>query len=376
MRIVYCIAGTYNSGGMERVLSNKVNFLVAHGYDIIVITTDQRNQKSFFSLDSRVKCYDLNINYEENNGKSFFNKLLHYPIKQYKHKKRLSALLKQLKPDITVSMFCNEVSFLPEIQDGSKKVLEIHFCRFKRLQYNRKGLWRLADTWRSRDEQKIVSHYDRFVTLTNEDNKYWGNIANSLVIPNAQTFRCADRAVLNQKKVIAVGRYTYQKGFDLLIHAWKIVAQQRPDWKLSIVGDGELREYLDNLIKEEQLQHSVELSPVTTNIEQIYKDASILVMSSRYEGFGMVLLEAQTVGLPTISFDCKCGPSEIIVNGENGYLIEEGDIEGMAQRVLQLIENEALRKRMGENAYNNALRFSEDVVMSKWERLFKEVVYG
>lgn len=361
---------------MERVLSNKVNFLVAHGYDIIVITTDQRNQKSFFSLDSRVKCYDLNINYEENNGKSFFNKLLHYPIKQYKHKKRLSALLKQLKPDITVSMFCNEVSFLPEIQDGSKKVLEIHFCRFKRLQYNRKGLWRLADTWRSRDEQKIVSHYDRFVTLTNEDNKYWGNIANSLVIPNAQTFRCADRAVLNQKKVIAVGRYTYQKGFDLLIHAWKIVAQQRPDWKLSIVGDGELREYLDNLIKEEQLQHSVELSPVTTNIEQIYKDASILVMSSRYEGFGMVLLEAQTVGLPTISFDCKCGPSEIIVNGENGYLIEEGDIEGMAQRVLQLIENEALRKRMGENAYNNALRFSEDVVMSKWERLFKEVVYG
>lgn len=376
MRIVYCIAGTYNSGGMERVLSNKVNFLVAHGYDIIVITTDQRNQKSFFPLDSRVKCYDLNINYEKNNGKSFFNKLLHYPIKQYKHKKRLSALLKQLKPDITVSMFCNEVSFLPKIQDGSKKVLEIHFCRFKRLQYNRKGLWRLADIWRSRNEQKIVSHYDRFVTLTNEDNKYWGNIANSFVIPNAQTFRCADRAVLNQKKVIAVGRYTYQKGFDLLIHAWKMVAQQRPDWKLSIVGDGELREYLDNLIKEEQLQYSVELSPVTTNIEQIYKDASILVMSSRYEGFGMVLLEAQTVGLPTISFDCKCGPSEIIVNGENGYLVEEGDFEGMAQRILQLIENESLRKRMGENAYNNALRFSEDVVMSKWERLFKEVVYG
>lgn len=376
MRIVYCIAATYNSGGMERVLSNKVNFLVARGYEIIVITTDQRNQKSFFPLDSRVKCYDLNINYEENNGKSFFNKLLHYPIKQYKHKKRLSALLKQLRPDITVSMFCNEVSFLPEIQDGSKKVLEIHFCRFKRLQYNRKGLWRLADTWRSRNEQKIVSYYDRFVTLTNEDNKYWGNIANSLVIPNAQTFRCADRAVLNQKKVIAVGRYTYQKGFDLLIHAWKMVAQQKPDWKLSIVGDGELRENLDNLIKEEQLQHSVELSPVTTNIEQIYKDASILVMSSRYEGFGMVLLEAQTVGLPTISFDCKCGPSEIIVNGENGYLIEEGDIEGMAQKILQLIENESLRKRMGENAYNNALRFSEDVVMSKWERLFKEVVYG
>ena len=134
MKIVYCIAGTYNSGGMERVLANKANYLVRKGYEVVIVTTDQRGQKPFFSLDQCICCYDLGINYEENNGKSFVNKLIHYPFKQWKHKKRLSALLKELKADIEISMFCNDASLLPSIQDGSRKVLEIHFSRFKRLQ--------------------------------------------------------------------------------------------------------------------------------------------------------------------------------------------------------------------------------------------------
>ena len=104
MRIAYLIAGTYNSGGMERVLANKANYLVAHGYEVIIITTDQRGQKPFFHLDQRIKCYDLGINYEENNGKSFFNKVMHYPFKQWKHKKRLSELLNKLHADVVVNV--------------------------------------------------------------------------------------------------------------------------------------------------------------------------------------------------------------------------------------------------------------------------------
>ena len=112
MKIVYCIAGTYNSGGMERVLANKANYLVSHGYEVVIITTDQREKQSFFELDQRINCCDLRINYEENNGKSFLNKLANYPFKQWKHRKRLTACLKQLKADIVVSMFCNDASFL------------------------------------------------------------------------------------------------------------------------------------------------------------------------------------------------------------------------------------------------------------------------
>ena len=130
MKILYCIAGTYNSGGMERVLANKANWLVNHGYEVTIVTTDQKGRRPFFSLDERIVCYDLGIGYEENNGKSFLNKLLRYPYKQYKHRKRLAALIKQIKPDITISMFCNDVSILPRIKDKSKKILEIHFSKF------------------------------------------------------------------------------------------------------------------------------------------------------------------------------------------------------------------------------------------------------
>ena len=133
MRIAYLIAGTYNSGGMERVLANKANYLVAHGYEVIIITTDQRGQKPFFPLDQRIKCYDLGINYEENNGKSFFNKVLHYPFKQWRHKKRLSELLNKLHADVVVSMFCNDASILPQIGVGGS------FLSFQKIAIWQKG---------------------------------------------------------------------------------------------------------------------------------------------------------------------------------------------------------------------------------------------
>lgn len=370
MKLLYCISGTYNSGGMERVLSNKANYLAARGYDIVIVTTDQRGKKPFFPLDKRIKCIDIAVNYETNNGKSFFNKLIHYPFKQIKHKYRLERIIRAEKPDIVISMFCNDVSFLPSIKDGSKKVLEIHFSRFKRLQYDRKGLWRLADKWRNRNEAKQVSRFDKFVVLTNEDKKYWGNLSNIFVIPNAQTFVCGQPVPLIQKKVVAIGRYTYQKGFDLLLKAWALVCMHVTGWQLHIVGDGELREALQRQVSELGLEKNVCLCPATTDIKTVYQQASLLVMSSRYEGFGMVLLEAQTAGVPVVSFDCKCGPSEIIKDGITGYLIPEGDIQGMADKILTLISNEGLRKKIGKQAFDDSSRFSEERIMKLWVDLF------
>src|SRR5574344_1117230 len=188
MKILYCIAGTYNSGGMERVLANKANYLSAHGYEIYIVTTDQQNRPSFFDLDKRITCLDLGINYASNNGRSFWLKLLQYPYKQLLHRFSLSKTLQTIRPDITISMFCNDVSFLPRIKDGSKKILEIHFSKFKKLQYGRKGLWRLADEWRTECEDWQVKRYDRFVVLTEEDKSYWGELDNIQVIPNARSF--------------------------------------------------------------------------------------------------------------------------------------------------------------------------------------------
>lgn len=370
MKIIYCIAGTCHSGGMERVLANKANYLTGHGYEVVIVTTDQQGLPPFFPLAEQIRCIDLGINYEENNGKSFANKLLHYPLKQYRHQKRLAAILKREKPDITVSMFCNDAGFITRINDGSKKVLEIHFSKFKRLQYNRKGLWRLADLWRSRQDEKTVRRFDKFVVLTEEDKGYWGNLPNITVIPNANTFATSQAAALENKKVIAIGRYTYQKGFERLIEAWNILSPGFPGWKLDIIGNGEERDKLQDLIHAYHLDGQVTLVSPTKSIDKVYLDASVLVMSSRYEGLPMVLLEAQAFGLPIVSFACKCGPKDIVANGETGFLVEESDIEGLARQLVKVMKDKNLRKQMGRKAKEASLRYAEDAVMAKWTALF------
>ena len=357
MKLLYCIAGTCHSGGMERVLANKANYLARHGYEVVIVTTDQRGLPPFFPLDGQIRCIDLGINYEENNGKPFANKLLHYPLKQYRHKKRLAAILEQEKPDVTISMFCNDAGFITRINDGSKKVLEIHFSKFKRLQYNRKGLWRLADLWRSKQDEKTVRRFDKFVVLTEEDKGYWGNLPNITVIPNANTFATSQVAALENKKVIAIGRYTYQKGFERLIEAWNILS-------------GEERDKLQDLIHAYHLDGQVTLVSPTKSIDKVYLDASVLVMSSRYEGLPMVLLEAQAFGLPIVSFACKCGPKDIVANGETGFLVEENDIEGLARQLVKVMKDKNLRKQMGRKAKEASLRYAEDAVMAKWTALF------
>lgn len=374
MKIIYNIAGTYNSGGMERVLANKTNYLVKQGYELTIVTTDQRGKKPFFSLDARIRCYDLDINYEDNNGKSFFNKLIHYPYKQWKHKKRLTELLMALKADIVISMFCNDASFLPSIQDGSRKILEIHFSRFKRLQYGRKGLWKLADEYRSKQDVCIANRFDRFVVLTEEDKRYWEGLNNLTVIGNARSFTCSQPASLENKKVVAVGRYSYQKGFDRLITAWSKVCQEVNGWVLHLVGDGELREALQEQIEKLNLTDRIILGKAETDMQTVYQNASILVMSSHYEGLPMVLLEAQATGLPIVSFSCKCGPSDVVEDGVDGFLVEEGNEDALAEKLMILIKDESLRKQMGKAAYERSERYAEEHIMKQWTDLFNEVL--
>ena len=373
MKIIYCIAGTYNSGGMERVLANKANWLVQNGHEVCVLTTDQNGRHSFFPMDPRIEMYDLGVNYEDNNGKSFLNKLLHYPFKQWKHKGALRRVLPELKADVVISMFCNDASILSKIKDGSKKVLEIHFSRFKRLQYGRKGLWKLADQLRSKNDIKVVSRFDKFVVLTEEDKGYWGNLDNIQVISNARSFVLDEPAKLNEKKVIAVGRYCYQKDLSKLIDAWKFVCREVNDWTLHLVGDGEDRAMLQEQIERLGLTESIVLGRAETDMKTVYSSASMLALSSRYEGLPMVLLEAQAAGLPIVSFECKCGPKDVIEDGVDGILVEEGNVEKLAEGMLRLIKDQTLRKSMGTAAYKRSERYAEENIMGQWTGLFDEL---
>ena len=374
MKIVYCILGTFNSGGMERVLANKTNYLAKLGYDISIITSDQKNRKPYFELDKSIKQIDLGINYTENNSSGILKKLFDYPKKQALHKKLLSEQLLTIQPDICVSLFDHEVDLLPEIKDGSKKIVEIHFSRFKRLQYGRKGFWKLIDTYRSKKDLKTVQKYDKFVVLTEEDKSYWGNLPNIIVIPNSNSFSVAQRSNLDSKNVIAVGRYDYQKRFEDLVDVWKIVHQAEPDWKLNIFGKGPEKETLQHQINKLRLENTLILQDPVRNIDDKYLESAMIAMTSRYEGLPMALLEGQASGLPMISYACKCGPRDIIQEGKNGYLLEEGDKTGMANKILELIRNPELRNSMGQNAFEMSENFSEATVMRKWIQLFNEAL--
>ena len=374
MKLIYCIHSTYNPGGMERVLLNKVRYLVEEkGWDVAVVTTDQHSRPSFYPFPEGVRMIDLGVNYSDDNARPFMQKLLGYLRRRQVHKKRLKALLEEERPDIVDCFYPGECSFVPSLKDGSRKVMELHQSKLFHHQYNRSGLMGLADKVRALMDERLVRRFDRFLVLTQEDKEMWGDMPGIRVIPNAANFIADKYSDYSAKRVIAVGRLDYQKSFDRLIKVWEKVHQQIPQWRLDIFGQGEWQEMLQRMIDERGLQDIVKLNAPTKNIGKEYSESSMLVMSSHYEGFPMVMIEAMACGLPAVCFDFKCGPRDIISEGENGLIVPDGDIEGMAEAMVRLMKDDDLRKRMGENAKKVVEKYSEDRVMGLWVNLYEEL---
>lgn len=374
MKILYLIHSTYNPGGMERVLLNKVRFFVEKmGWDVTVVTTDQHERPSFYPFPSTVKMIDLGVNYSDDNGKPFFKKLSGYFRRRQEHKRRLKALLEMERPDVVDCFYPGECSFVPSLKDGSRKVMELHQSKLFHHQYNRSGLMGLADKVRALMDERLVRRFDRFVVLTQEDKEMWGDMPGIRVIPNAANFIADKYSDCSAKRVIAVGRLDYQKSFDRLIQVWEKVHLQMPQWRLDIFGQGEWQEMLQRMIDERGLQEVVKLNAPTKNIGKEYSESSMLVMSSHYEGFPMVMIEAMACGLPAVCFDFKCGPRDIIVEGENGLIVPDGDIEALAEAMVRLMKDDELRKRLGENAKKVVEKYSEDRVMGLWVNLYEEI---
>lgn len=375
MKILYQINSTYNPGGMERVLLNKVRYLVEEkDWDVTVVTTDQHERPPFYPFPEEVKMVDLGVNYSEDNGKPFLKKLMGFLKRRRLHKKRMTEVLAQVKPDVVDYFYPGECSFMPGMKDGSVKVMELHQSKLFHHQYNRSGLMGLADKYRAMMDERLVRKFDRFVVLTEEDKEMWGEMPNIRVIPNAANFIADSYSDCSVKRVIAVGRLDYQKSFDRLIMAWEKVHEVMPDWRLDIFGQGEWQDMLQQMIDERGLRDVVKLNAPTKNIGKEYAESSMIVMSSHYEGFPMVLVEAMACGLPAVCFDFKCGPRDIINEGENGLIVPDGDLEGLAEAMIRLMKDDELRKRMGESAKAVVEKYSEEKVMSKWMKLYEEAV--
>lgn len=369
-KLVFCIPALANSGGMERVLSRKANYLVNLGYDIHIITSDQMGRPVFFPLDERIHLHDLGIDHEANNHTSLARKLMDYPVKIVRHRHRLKNLLLSLKADIVISMFGLEASFLPHIKDGSRKVLEYHFSKNKRLHYHRKGLWRAVDEWRTKKDEQTVRLYDDFVVLTEEDRALWGNVPNIHVIANPLPFETESYADTSSKRIVAAGRYNYQKNFEALIDIWAQIEPSYPDWRLSIYGDGEERDNLQRKIDEYALSR-ISLERPTKEMLQVYLSSSAYVMTSHYEGLPMVLLEAQACGLPIVSYACECGPRDVVEHGKTGFLVSMYDQAQFVNSLRELMDNAPLRHEMGQQAKAASKRYSLEAIMDRWVTLFE-----
>jgi glycosyltransferase involved in cell wall biosynthesis len=218
-----------------------------------------------------------------------------------------------------------------------------------------------------------VKQLDHFVVLTHEDASYWKGLHNLIVIPNPITIKNGNHADYSQKQAIAVGRYTYQKGFDLLISAWLTVKEKHPDWILNIYGGGD-REAYQKQVDTLKLQDVIRCNGSVSDIAKKYQECSVFALSSRFEGLPLVLMEAMSVGLPPVAFACPCGPRDIIHDGEDGILCENGNIQQLADGICQLIEDEQLRKEMGQKAAINIQRYNLDNIMQQWDQLFKDLI--
>lgn len=377
MKLIYCICSLQNPGGMERVLLNKVTYLTGRlHWDVTIVTTDQKGRPAFYPFPDAVRMVDLGINYTDDNGKHPLMKIAGYLQRRRRHRKLLTKLLMKERADIVVSLYPSESSFIPDIKDGSKKVLELHFCKFFRLQYGRSGLLGLIDRWRTRQDEKIVGKFDKFVVLTNEDKGYWGQLPNIEVIPNAAMHIGNKYSDSTAHRIIAVGRLDYQKGFDRLIEAWALIQKHKKykDWNLDIFGQGEWHDMLQQMIERHGLHDNTHINRPTRDIGTEYAKSSLLVMSSNYEGFPMVMIEAMACGLPVVSFDFKCGPKDIIKDGINGLLVPNGNIDALAQAMIKIMDNDTYRKELSLNARQVVSTYSEDTVMAKWISLFNSLV--
>lgn len=382
MKIVYCVPELYNPGGMERVLTQKANYLASElGYDVTIITTEQKNRDAFFSLNEKIKLVDFGLNFDNHYNKNLFLKFIlhHYKLRLYK--KSLEKFLRKNAINVCVSLCGKEIEFLGDLKDCSIKIAEIHFAKDSRKHFflaRKSGkIWEWLGDIRTNQLVKSTQKLEKLIVLTKEDLNRWSKTNSNIIqiynpSPIVAEMECSD--VTKNKRFIAVGKLDAQKGFDYLISAWKLVARKHSDWKLDIFGQGQWQDMLTSMIKEAGLEGIVNLKGVSDNIMKEYLSSSAYVMSSRYEGFPMVLLEAISCGLPIVSFDCESGPNEIIKDGENGFLVAQGDIEQLAYKICEMIENDKLRVKMGFKSKEFSKNYEFPSIMEQWKALFESLI--
>lgn len=390
MRIVYIIDSLASKGGAERILSEKMSYMAErYGYDVSVVTCyqDPVRQANVYPLSDKVRQVNLNIPY-------YSQYRYGYPLRLWKKwqlyqqlKRQLAATVRSIDPDILVGLGYFQADVVTAIRCRAVKVVESHEARIFTMSdqgLQRSWLSRLyMRYYRSRYFRNVERQTDVVVTLTTGDAHEWRRVKRVEVIPNFTMMPAVSRPSLqpsdlsprtsDKKRVMAVGRLEWQKGFDRLIDIWAKVAPRHPDWQLDIFGSGTMEAILQQRIHDAGLTN-VAIHPFTSDICKEYLDSAVFVLPSRYEGFGLALLEAMQCGLPCVVFDCPYGPGDVVLDGQNGFVVKDGDISAFAARLERLMSDGDLRQRFSERSAERARNFAADAVMKQCRKLIESLV--
>ena len=220
----------------------------------------------------------------------------------------------------------------------------------------------------------LVNHLkklDCLVVLTEKDREAWTELDNVITIPDPLSFTPSTVSTLKEKRVVAISRYSHEKGIDLLLQSWAEVEKLIGEWRLDVFGDGDRSAY-EQMLDDLHIDRSrCQLHGRTNDVEKEYCNSSLFVLSSRFEGFGMVITEAMVCGLPVVSFDCPWGPRSIITNGKDGILVENGNVTAFANSLSQLMRNTSLCKSMAKAGLSNVQCFYIERIAEQWRKLFE-----
>lgn len=361
MKLLYLTPQINGEGGVQKVLSLKTSWLINAGYEITVLTQYDGHRNPFFDFHPDLKVYDIPL------AGTKFNKILAY-------KKALHHYINQIKPDIIIVCdFGLKAFLLPFLLKRTVPIVfEAHGSVYNEaVNFKRNWLSVFFRNCKYAFRKLAARHFDYFVVLSPASLSEWNKV-NGYIIPNPIETEKFFKSPLNSTKIITVARHSYEKGLDRMLEIWKKVGAQNPNWQWHIYGSSNGTFDFKTMVRESGMQNIVLHEPVIS-IAHVYAKASIYVMTSRSEGFPVVLLESMATGVPVIAYDCPVGPRALIQHESNGFLIPDGDSEGFAMALQQLIENSDLRVKMGKEALLSVQQYRLDKVMPQWVRLFSQI---
>lgn len=362
MRLLYIVPKIKNAGGVARVIAVKANYFTANfGYDVHILSQNEASEKAFYDFDSRISFHNMTL---EGNAFQFFSSF----------KKSINQKIREIQPDIVLVADNGLKAFLiPFItQTKNPVVFEAHGSKFIEEQAPKTdfGL-KFISKIKYRFKDFAARRFTKMAALSQESLREW-NTKNGIVIPNPSWIKTEKKSDLKNKKVIAIARNSHEKGLDRLLLIWNKIIEKHPEWILDIYTDD--KKSLTEIVIDLGVSSTIHIHDFVKNIEEKYLESSIYAMTSRTEGFPMVLIEAMSFGVPCVAFDCPVGPRTIIKNNENGFLIPDNDFDLYVEKLSLLMEKEDLRIQFGKNAKETSNLFSLEKIMNDWKMFFEQIV--